>query len=88
VALMACESATLAHQVARRIPTAIGWKGQPGVRDVRAFGRSFWQSLVDGHSVDEAFRDGQLALNELKTLVQLEVADGVDATKVIPIRKF
>jgi hypothetical protein len=64
VVLAACYSAQLAEMLSKTIPAVIGFEGRLGDRVARDFSREFWRTLVRGHSVDEAFADGKLELQD------------------------
>lgn len=84
VVLTACGSAELAKLISRQVGCAIGWKGDLVDREGPAFASALWHSLVDGHSVEEAFRDARLQLLGDHEQAVLEVGDGVDASEVVP----
>jgi hypothetical protein len=83
VVLMACESAELARQISVQVGCAIGWKGGLPDSEGPTFSDRLWRSLIDGHSIKEAFLDARLVLIGDREQVVLAV-DGVDASEVVP----
>lgn len=85
VVLMACNSATLAKQIAGRIPVAIGCVGGLNDGDGRSFARDFWSSLIAGHSVAEAVRDAKMPLQGSRDQFRLEHGQGVNPDELVPL---
>jgi CHAT domain-containing protein len=64
VVITACESAPIAERLVEELPCAVGFDGQLHDEDARDFSLGFWESLMRGRSVAEAFKDGRLRLDE------------------------
>lgn len=86
VILAACCSHALAERLADGVPAAIGFEGALDDADARAFGQGLWRSLVAGRSVQAAFDDAKLELDQSRRdQARIYPRPGVDLDHLIPI---